>query len=449
MNYDIKNIIANFAQKGVDNKQYNPFAMLNLNENDHTKMLLSFLAYRDINGQYPVLQSFLSSFAKGRDKMIHYKRPSNVELQFSTCLDNDRIDGLITFEAGGKKHAVIIENKIFDAPDQPGQVRRYINLVKKHKDVALDNIWVFYITGNGNKVVDRDSYDTQNEAADTCIDGRFVTLSYSNDITQWIVDEVVNVGVYPEQLTAVARVYTNYLLKHLFCLDAKLVEQNRLLAILKLSKDMKKWKREEIERLYNMQKEISSLRRNNTENNNIDIDRESLDLFYNTLSSLLNRLEELAFGEFERMTANFLNTHWAKEMKKAGTEWRVAHRAVAGQNGYVQVRCVDNWGSAHIEWCGISTADMMCGTKYHLQLHVEGDKLQAQEWKKGLESMPFLLSQNAKLCSTSRVMKIEVNTNTPISQMNEETLKKFVKGIYTNEMARACRLLVERIKDYK
>ena len=40
MNYDIKNIIATFAQKGVDNKQYNPFAMLNLNENGHTKMLL-------------------------------------------------------------------------------------------------------------------------------------------------------------------------------------------------------------------------------------------------------------------------------------------------------------------------------------------------------------------------------------------------------------------------
>ena len=26
MNYDIKNIIATFAQKGVDNTQYNPFA---------------------------------------------------------------------------------------------------------------------------------------------------------------------------------------------------------------------------------------------------------------------------------------------------------------------------------------------------------------------------------------------------------------------------------------
>ena len=449
MNYDIKNIIATFAQKGVDNTQYNPFAMLNLNENGHTKMLLSFLAYRDINGRYPVLQSFLSSFAKGRDKMIHYKRPSNVELQFSPCLDTDHIDGLITFEAGSKKHAVIIENKIFDAPDQPGQVRRYINLVKKHKDVALDNIWVFYITGDGNKVVDRDSYDTENEAADTCIDGRFVALSYSNDIAQWIVEHVANAGIYPEQLTAVARVYTNYLLKHLFCLDAKLTEQNRLLAILKLSKDMKKWKREEIEGLYNMQKEISSLRRNNTENNNIDINRESLDLFYNTLSSLLNRLEELAFGEFERMTANFLNTHWAKEMKKTGTEWRVAHRAVAGQNGYVQVRCVDNWGSAHLEWSNISTADMMCGTKYHLQLHVEGNKQLASEWKQELESKPLLLPKGAALSNTSRIMKWDVVTNEPIAKINVIELHELLTNIYIRGMKKACSMLINRINDYK
>jgi hypothetical protein len=39
MNYDIKNIIANFAQKGVDNTQYNPFAMLNLNENGRSEWL--------------------------------------------------------------------------------------------------------------------------------------------------------------------------------------------------------------------------------------------------------------------------------------------------------------------------------------------------------------------------------------------------------------------------
>ena len=179
------------------------------------------------------------------------------------------------------------------------------------------------------------------------------------------------------------------------------------------------------------------------------VDRESLDLFYNTLSSLLNRLEELAFGEFERMTANFLNTHWAKEMKKAGTEWRVAHRAVAGQNGYVQVRCVDNWGSAHIEWCGISTADMMCGTKYHLQLHVEGNKQLASEWKQELESKPLLLPKGAALSNTSRIMKWDVVTNEPIAKINEKELRELLTNIYIREMKKACSMLINRINDYK
>ena len=82
---------------------------------------------------------------------------------------------------------------------------------------------------------------------------------------------------------------------------------------------------------------------------------------------------------------------------------------MAGQNGYVQVRCVDNWGSAHIEWCGISTADMMCGTKYHLQLHVEGNKQLASEWKQELESKPLLLPKGAALSNTSRIMKWDVS----------------------------------------
>ena len=95
------------------------------------------------------------------------------------------------------------------------------------------------------------------------------------------------------------------------------------------------------------------------------------------------------------------------------------------------------------------TADMLCDTNYHLQLYVEGDKQQMQEWKKYLESELLLVPQNAKLYSTSRVMKIELGTTTPIAKMAEDTLRKVFKDIYTNKMAMACRLLVEKIEDYK
>ena len=72
MNANVNNLIASFVRKSAEVKQYNPFDLLNLNENGHTKMLLSLLAYRDINGNYPVLQNFFASFAKGR---LHRPNP--------------------------------------------------------------------------------------------------------------------------------------------------------------------------------------------------------------------------------------------------------------------------------------------------------------------------------------------------------------------------------------
>lgn len=449
MNANVNNLIASFVRKSAEVKQYNPFDLLNLNENGHTKMLLSLLAYRDINGNYPVLQSFFASFAKGRGKMIHYKRPSKVEIRFGVNF----IDGLITFEASGKRHAVIIENKIFNAPDQKDQVRRYISYVNNHMQVNLDNIWVFYLTGDENKMVDIQSYDTENEGVDTNIGNRFIQITYNNDIAQWIVNEVLNVGVYPEQLTAMARVYADYLQKHLFCLGAKIEEQNRLLTCLGMNKDMKKWERDDIEGLYNLQNEISILRGQNIESDDKkdgnNIDREALNRLYNTLTLILKRLEDVAFDRFERMTVEFLNAFWGPELRKVGAKWRVARRGVNRQNGFVQVRCVEDWGTAHIEWCDISTADMMCGTEYKIQLHVERNKPLAQEWKNVLESKPFLLPLNATISNTSRVLKIDITTDTPIAKMKDAALHDFIESFYTGEMSQACRLLVERIKDYK
>ena len=104
--------IARKLNSGKTVKQtYNLFNSWNMNENDHTKMLLAILNYCDVHGQYPVLTSFLERFTKGRDKMIHYKRPQDVKIRFG----KEYIDGLITFTAIGNKYAVIIENKIYNA----------------------------------------------------------------------------------------------------------------------------------------------------------------------------------------------------------------------------------------------------------------------------------------------------------------------------------------------
>ena len=59
---------------------YNLFTAWKMSENDHTKMFLALMRYRDASGRYALLNSFLNRFAKGRGKMIHYQNISYVNI---------------------------------------------------------------------------------------------------------------------------------------------------------------------------------------------------------------------------------------------------------------------------------------------------------------------------------------------------------------------------------
>ena len=57
---EILKIAKDLARKSVS-KPYNVFGEMQMKENDHTKLLLSLLRYRDAYGQYAVLNNFLES----------------------------------------------------------------------------------------------------------------------------------------------------------------------------------------------------------------------------------------------------------------------------------------------------------------------------------------------------------------------------------------------------
>ena len=169
---------------------YNLFTAWKMSENDHTKMFLALMRYRDASGRYALLNSFLNRFAKGRDKMIHCQNISDVNILFNPRYKNDTansfIDGLITFTANNRRIAVIVENKIYDAPDQPNQISRYIEHMTKDEHVDVDNVWVFYMTGDGSKEVEEQSYGCD---AGTDIGHRFVPLAYNSDIINWLPEQ--------------------------------------------------------------------------------------------------------------------------------------------------------------------------------------------------------------------------------------------------------------------
>lgn len=427
--------------KCVKSNPYNPFAAWKMSENDHTKYLLSILRYHDAHGNYPVLADFLLRFTKGKGSMAHYTCPKNVEIEFSHKTSSGEynkqgfIDGLITFNGGNKRVGIIIENKIHSACDQPQQVRNYISHLSQ-SGFELKNIWVFYITSDGLKEVDKGSYDVENEDKRTDIGNRFIAINYKEDITEWLQNDILNNRYYPESLTSIVRTYLDYLRNDLFCDDMDINLQNKLLEKLGIKDlndlDLEHWD------------ELIKLRSNEgVDNEEASFDTAILD---GVLSSIFKRITALAFDNFERISIDILNKHWAKELKEKGTTWQASHHSILG-NGYLQLRLVNERGSAHIEWIPISVRSMLFETKYTITLHCEGTRNQQlqQRWKDELNSK---LPTNGNIEIKGRGCSLKVESEKSLARMSEEELEAFLTKLYNETFEFPISLLVDDFEEY-
>ena len=455
MNSDVVQLAYDFVKsknKGRNRKvtPYNVFTAWKMNENDHTKLLLSLLRYKDAYGQYPVLHDFLYRFAQR--KKIYYNNPEKIEIQFSPCYPNDDkrslIDGLITIEVNqNKRFAVIIENKIFDAADQKGQIRRYITRMKDDEGIQIENIWVFYITGDGTKEVDPTSYNYEEEDEATNIGQRFIPLAYSRDIMEWLKEDILDARIYPESLTGIVRAYVEYLEEELFSTnknqnweqDLKLISK---LGGLNVSNPI--IKKENLNQLYCLFDKVKDSRQKLLKEDSAkEQDVNDIEFLYQSLRYACIKVEEKAFHQFEKVSIDILNEHWKKELKKKGLTWKAKHRGLRGKNGFIQISLTDEWGTAHLEWTSINPERLLWSTEYTVEVHVEGNKPLAIQWKQILESDCLLLPPQHKLCSTSRIFKYTLTTGKPIAKMKGKELMAFLTKLYTQDLNYLCRLLVE------
>ena len=441
------------ASKGQN--PYNLFTAWKMSENDHTKMFLALMRYRDASGRYALLNSFLNRFAKGRDKMIHYQNISDVNILFNPRYKNDTansfIDGLITFTANGRRIAVIVENKIYDAPDQPNQISRYIEHMTKDEGVDVNNVWVFYMTGDGSKEVEEQSYGCD---AGTDIGRRFVPLAYNSDIINWLKSDILEARIYPEALTSVVRSYVESLEKDLFAEDnSDNQRMDKLCNSVIGHHNLKKVTKEQCNTLYAFRKAVAEVRNQMREDiaNGSAEDMHVVDNLYAIVRKVIQKLEQLAFGVFEESTATLLNEHWKRELKKhGGVRWTVAHRGVGGDKGFLQVRLGNEWGTAHWEWIPVNTSKMWTDTEYTLELHVEGNVALANEWRNHLQNNAILLPKDATLgkeCSKT-VLRYKIITAKPIAKMKETELKELLKSIYLEKLYYCCRMLVNEFDVY-
>ena len=180
---------------------------LHAGENAHSRILRLLLQYT--NGyNYPVYTSFiklLSQFCKDIRTDIANPEFSNEE---------NRIDVLIKERKASPPYAIIIENKVCEANDQDCQVERYIESIK-NSGIEPKDIFVVYLTSNGDKIVSDYSFtEKAKEWLDVSDDskGRFIELNYKYDILPWIEQEVLpNIAIREDLLISSVRLYIDYL----------------------------------------------------------------------------------------------------------------------------------------------------------------------------------------------------------------------------------------------
>lgn len=228
------------------------------------------------------------------------------------------------------------------------------------------------------------------------------------------------------------------------------IQKDILLNTLVGHKSIKRLTEEQFDTLYTFCEDVSKTREQMfkdlvTEN---DSEVDAIESIYNVSQSIKDMIEEVAFGELKKNTADILNRQW-KKWKKV---WRVECRGnVAWNNcGTVQIG-LKEFAKARLEFVGINARNMFFGNEYKLAFRVERDTSFANEIRDLLMKNPILLPWNCEISEkeSTTIAIYNVHTAKPLAAMTSKQMTKFLDELYTKKLNYCCYLLVERFKDYK
>lgn len=179
--------------KGHEGFNANILDRIHASENDHSRILMMLLTYKQ-NGRLIFLENFLDNVGIvidcADDPVIAFNR-DNIDVSITSC-----------------NSAVIIENKIEWAVDQPHQIERYVDTMLG-KGYDLNNISVIYLTDDGRKKVSSGSFSEEYKEK---LRDRFFELDYRHFVLPWLKDDVF--PVIPNKdllLSAAVYQYIDYL----------------------------------------------------------------------------------------------------------------------------------------------------------------------------------------------------------------------------------------------
>lgn len=204
------------------------------NENAHSRIFAELLKQNSLN-KYDILES-----------LYDYLRIINSDfdrkpIKPRITSEKDRIDLLIL----DTDHAIIIENKIHGATDQPEQLARYIDKVK-NQGFKENKIWVIYLTRYGDEPENQSWRNYKDDFL-----GRFFRISFRNDVLLWLEEAVLpNCKIKDVYLKSTIEQYIDHL-KGIFNLRTNQNEMN---------KELQNHIKQELELTSNPEKDHQALR---------------------------------------------------------------------------------------------------------------------------------------------------------------------------------------------
>lgn len=388
---DLLNLVKKYAElfnKEKDNFPYrlNVINELHDDENAHSRILIRLLQYKD-KDEYTWLKFFVNrmkDYCEGEFDI----EISNPKIKTEHDTGDGRIDGFI-WEEG--KYAIIIENKIWNAPDQKEQIDRYVNYVNQHHEVKDENIYVIYLTLDGSKEVSENSLSdiTKNN-----LGNRFITMNFQDDIIPWLEEDVLpNCKVKEKCLGSAVYQYIDYLKERLGQLDYQKQAQKQ--ALKQILNDM-------------------NIAENYKELKNLAI----------ALGNKVNELGKEVADEFQCLTQEYFRN----------IEGFCDNNRIKLDSGYYQVYN-EQWVeindlNPHLEWCPISYSDLFDNYKLTFVLHIEGNKRE--------KCAQILLQKAGKNEYLNRInsttyYKKEYSLEKPFASMTDEERRQFLQGVYSSE----------------
>lgn len=158
---------------------YNILEEVRVNENAHTRLLMRLLEYEEARTHF-------FNYLKPKYKGFNPPDISNPEI----TVEKHRIDGLIQ----DGKYAIIFENKICGAVEQKEQLGRYIEKCESlgYKKAQIYILYLFDRAGQ------EPSEQTWGKCNPKDFKGRYLVLSYKDDIIPWLEDYLLTIGNEPK-----------------------------------------------------------------------------------------------------------------------------------------------------------------------------------------------------------------------------------------------------------